>query len=248
MRKQLEMKNASQIFAVVSAISLASHATAHAEVSVTTVGAPTFDVVDLHLYTAPTDGPSFQALYPEHFPTRAPHIGYDHELADGLAITGYPEKEVFTIADFTDPNAIHLGYLVAAKSDAPTGTSLDPDGPIISNSLFPITANGDVFLNGELFEASTGAFVNSSPGLDGFDGRSHFIFGHWDNNTFARPDLDSMVGDYEYRIAVRDANSNGYDISARFSIVPEPGALVHLGLATALIFAMQVRARRKTVD
>ena len=67
-----------------------------------------------------------------------------------------------------------------------------------------------------------GAFGLSLPALDGFDGRSHFVVENWENSDFAPAGLASLVGDYEYRITMRDASNNGFDVVSRFSIVPEP--------------------------
>jgi len=100
----------------------------------------------------------------------------------------------------------------------------------IPNDVLPIQAGGDAFLNGALFESATGAFSNELPPIEGYDGRSHFVVDHWENNTFARPDLTSLLGDYEYHIAVRDAHSNGYDVVATFGVVPEPSTMLHFGL------------------
>ncbi|MCA9214359.1 MAG: PEP-CTERM sorting domain-containing protein [Planctomycetales bacterium] len=232
----------SRVLAVVVFVLLARQIS-HADVTVTAVGTPTFDLVDWHLYAAPTDG-SFQALYPNHFP-RVVHSGFEHELSDGLALTGYAANDVYSTSDFTDPNAVHLGYALVPKSDAPAGSTQDyASGPTIPNGILPITAAGDAYVNGTLFEAGPGAFGTPLPPIDGFDGRSHFVVDHWDNNTFARPDLESLVGDYEYRIAVRDVNNNGYDISAKFAVVPEPTTLAPLGLVIASLAGWVRRSPR----
>ena len=142
-------------------------------VTVTTVGTPVYQVVDSHLYAAPTD--SFPSLFPNHFPTRIVHgPPYDQEYSDGLTLTGYPQKEVYNVAEFTDPSAVHLGYVLVPNSTAPPGSTFDyASGPIIPNDIFPITIQGDVYLNGALYEQN--AFNISLPAQAGFDGRSHFL-------------------------------------------------------------------------
>jgi hypothetical protein len=105
---------------------------------------------------------------------------------------------------------------------------------MIPNGVNPpvVSAIGDVYLNGELFEGGPGAFVINIPLDNGFDGYSHLHLNHWENDAFARPGLSGLQGDYEYRLSVRDANSMGYDVTARFSVVPEPvtGNLLLVGL------------------
>ena len=59
------------------------------EVIVTSVGTPVFDVVDTHLFTAPTN--VFPSLFPNHFP-RVAHSDYAKESSDGLILTGWPQK------------------------------------------------------------------------------------------------------------------------------------------------------------
>ncbi len=215
------------------------------DIVITKVGTPGYDVVDSHLYTAPTQG-YFQALFPNHFP-RVPHPGpYDQEFTEGLAATGYQEKQVFSVEDFTDPNAVHLGWILVPNANALTGSSFDfASGPIIPLATQPFRVRGDVFLNGAPFEL--GAFAFDAGTNDGFEGVSHFIIDVWENSAFAPPGLTDFVGDYEYRLTLRDTSNNGYDLLGRFSIaaVPEPGSLLTVGLVGAVIAARRWNARRK---
>ena len=161
-----------------------------------------------------------------------------------LAIAGYPEKEVFSVEEFTGPNAVHFGFVVVPGTNAPNGSSLDFDsGPIMPNAIFPIAYGGDVYLNGALYEQN--AWRSSVPAADGFDGRSHFLLDLWENSEFAPPGLGSLVGDYEYRITLRDVNNFGYDVVAKFQVVPEPGTLTLFGLG-AITLVGCVWWRRKS--
>jgi hypothetical protein len=219
---------------------------ARGEVIVTPVGTPIFEVVDTHIYTAPTDRASFEALFPNHFPTRIAHgPPYDQEFTEGLAITGYAEKEVFTVEDFTSPNAVHFGFVLVPGSNAPQGSSFDfANGPIISNGILPIAVRGDVYLNGALFEQN--AFGFNLPPDSRFDGDSHFVVDLWENSAFAPPGLSSLIGDYEYRVTLRDASGvNGFDAVAKFQVVPEPGALTLFGLGAIAVVGCVWR--RKTL-
>ncbi len=204
-----------------SADLLVARPAARGDAMVHPVGTPIFDVVDTHLYTAPTDRQSFEALFPNHFPTRIPHgPPYDQEFTEGLAITGYPEKEVFTVEDFTSPKAVHFGFVLVPGANAPQGSSVDfANGPIIPNGILPIAVRGDVYLNGAIFEEN--AFSLSLPPMSGYDGDSHFVVEVWENSAFAPPGLASLIGDYEYRLTLRDASGvNGYDAVAKFQVVP----------------------------
>jgi hypothetical protein len=243
---QLEMKkNHLCLFSVVvGALLSVGPAVARGEVTVTPVGTPVFQLVDSHLYAAPTD--SFPSVFPNHFPTRIVHAPpYDQEYANGLANTGYADKEVFSVSEFTSPSAVHLGYALVPQANAPTGATQDyASGPIIPNDILPITVQGDVFLNGAVYEQ--GAFGSSLPSIEGFDGRSHFVVESWENSDYAPPGLGSLVGDYEYRLTVRDGNNNGFDVLGQFEVVPEPMTLAPLALGVIALTGC-ARRRRKLV-
>ena len=224
---------------------------AQAGVVITAVGNAGFSVVDTHIYAAPTN--SFPSLFPDHFtggsPDRKVHSGYDGEYAAGLALSGFHQGEVFSEAEITAPNAIHLGYVLVPNASAPSGSSFDfANGPIIPRSNSPITIQGEVFLNGVLFESGPGAFglsLTAEPNL-ALDGNSHFVVEQWENSSFARPGLTSLVGNYEYRLTVRDTAGAGYDMNASFSVVPEPSMLAPLGMLLAGYVGSRRRRRSLT--
>ncbi len=137
-----------------SAAALTTCAT-QAGVIISAVGSAGFSVVDSHIFAAPTN--SFPSLFPDHFPSRLQHSGYDGEFAAGLALTGFHEGEVFSVAEFTDPSAVHLGFVVVPNAGAPTGSSFDfASGPILPNASLPIIVQGDVYQNGVLYEGRQG--------------------------------------------------------------------------------------------
>jgi len=224
---------------------------------ITTVGTPGYQVTDLHLFAAPTGSPpdypeagtSFAALFPLHFP-RVPHQPpYSQEFASGLASTGFPQGDVFSVSQFIPPSGIHLGFVLVPGPGAPIGSSPDfTSGPIIPLSVQPITAGGDVFLNGALFERNAFGFVGliSTPGIEG---GSHFLVDLFENSaTGLGPSLTNLAGAYEYRVTVRDVNGNGYDILAQFQAVPEPASLILSAISTACLAVCAWRHRRRVAS
>ena len=221
-------------------LSFAMPSNAQAAIVITTVGTPKFDIVDAHLFTAPTvpEGAYAHALFPDHYfpsvPTsvRVVHSGYDTELSTGLTNTGYQEKSVFTVSDFSDPNAVMLGFVMVPNALAPLGSSFDfANGPILTVADGLPSGPGDVYLNGNPYEL--GAFgVGAGP--DAFNGLSHIVGAVWENSKYAPPGLTSLIGDYEYRLTIRDGSNNGYNVLGSFSVVPEPSSMLGLLGATAL--------------
>lgn len=236
-----QMKRNHRCFYVVCLAAWLPKFMAHGETIMTPVGTAAFQLVDTHLYAAPTS--SFPSLFPHHFPMREEHAPpYDREFSDGLALAGILDSAAFSVSDFTAPNAVHFGYVLVPPSGT-NGTSQDSgNGPIIPNAELPISIQGDVYLNGELFEQ--GAFGLSLPGSDGFDGRSHFIVENWENSDFAPQGLSSLVGDYEYRITMRDASNNGFDVVSKFTVVPEPAASIPVAIGAIAFVGSSLRRPR----
>jgi hypothetical protein len=223
-----------------AALSLAMTSNAQAAIVITAVGTPKFDIVDAHLFTAPT-ATYFPAIVQNHLPTRVVHSGYATELSEGLANAGFQQKTVFTESDFSAPNAVMLGFVMIPNALAPSGSSFDfANGPILSVADGLPSGSGDVYLNGNPYEL--GAF-GVGVGADGFDGLSHIVGAVWENSAFAPPGLTSLIGDYEYRLTIRDGSNNGYNVLGSFSVaaVPEPSSMLGLLGATALF---SLRRRR----
>jgi len=247
-RKGLRMKTklSAKLFltSATAALSLVLALPAVGSVEITPIGNPTWEPVDFHLFSAPVGTPEtgFIEFALTAMSILAPpgHVGhdqigigpgaphdppYDSELADGLANLGIADKEVFTVPEFSFPNAVWLVWMVVPAAGAPTGSSPDFDnGPIIPNSICPITFSGVTLRNGELFDpywaSETPALNVLDPPYEG-DGHSHFPEFNadaWELGVIAT-DPDGM---YEYQFTVVDNAGNGWNIITRFEVVPPP--------------------------
>jgi hypothetical protein len=253
---------------VVAGCVLAVEGAARGDVVVTKVGDPTFDVADAHLFSAPigtaADGyegfaTTQQTLLPppNHVVNPilgigpgAPHAGpYDHEFADGIAAAGYQEGDVFDVSQYSNGMGVYLVFMLTPGPDSPVGSSPDfASGPILPNSIFPLDLSGATYTDGVLndpFGDLSVPAIDQVPGFEGLDGHSHIPFFFADSFDFAS---NPVTGDYEYRLSIRDANGNGYDVVASFQVVPEPSAWVMMslgGLALASLARRRpARARR----
>lgn len=237
---------------------LADLAGARAQVTITSVGNPLYQIVDARLFAAPQGSPdnfslfnqTVAAVLPNHFP-RVPHAGpYDQEISEGLVRAGFADRTsnpLFDVSEFAGPTGVFFGLVRVPGPNAPIGSSFDfASGPIIPNSAFPIITRGDVFRNGEIVEANAFGPATSNPAV-GFDGNSHNISVFAENGLFL-PTVTDLTGDYEYRISYRDTAGVGYDVSARFQVVPEPsvGALVAVGLLPLVGVVARRRAQRRS--
>lgn len=239
---------------------------ARADVVVTKVGDPTFDLVDSHVFAAPigtaADGyaefATTQATLlppPNHVsnPTLgigpgAPHAGpYDHEFADGVAAAGYQEGSSFLPSQYSNGMGVYLVFMLTGGQASPLGSSPDfASGAILPNAIFPLSITGGTYTNG-VFNDSLGDFqipaIDQVPGFEGLDGHSHIPLFFADNFDFA---TNPVTGDYEYRVSLRDANGNGYDVTASFQVVPEPSARIMMGLGGLAVAGLSLRRRAST--
>jgi hypothetical protein len=99
-----------------------------------------------------------------------------------VAALGFEEGRVFSASEFSGTNGIYFVWMTVPDPGT-TGSSPDfASGPIIPNTLFPITITGVSTRNGKVFDA---ALANSSvsalddptlaPPFD-VEGHSHFPF------------------------------------------------------------------------
>lgn len=205
------------------------------------IGHPTWVPADFHIFSAPigTAASGYAEFVetmgailppPNHLPhpnlgigPGAPHSPpYTSEIAENLALLGYHQGTRFQKDEFSNGMGV---WLVWMNIPAPGTAGSSPDftsGPIISNSLFPIHAQGQTFRNNKLYNPYLSDF--SVPALDSklnppfdVDGHSHFPIFTADNSDFG-PAGTKIEGNYEFRISLIDSTGNGWEIVAKFMV------------------------------
>lgn len=151
-----------------------------------------------------------------------PHAGpYDKELPKLARSNGFALKQTFRASDFTSPNGVVVLLNFVPGAGAQIGSSFDfASGPIIPNSLFPITQDGDLFRNGELYDAFFDGSWAGYPGMNPpilADGTSHFQWFMGENSSFGPPNTPSK-GNYEYRVKFTDATGSGWSLQIPFTV------------------------------
>ena len=114
---------------------------------------------------------------------------------------------------------------MAVPDPGTVGSSPDfAAGPIIPNSLFPISVSGTATRNGTVFDPALANF--SVPPLTieidprfAVDGHSHFPLFVVTNQDFG-PQGVSLRGRYEYQLTLTDAAGNGWKLRVRFAVGP----------------------------
>ena len=104
------------------------------------------------------------------------------------------------------------------------------------NSVYPLSSNVDVWLDGLLVDFLWGSDANVSVGSvdEPFQGTSHLpgiqaIWYPWDDDLTAGP-----LGSYELRWSLRNVGGSGWDMVVPFNVVPDlPGDFNHDGTVDA---------------
>jgi hypothetical protein len=249
MRIRMRQPKALLFVSLVASVALAPVTAAQAagspaHVSVQKIGNPAWMPVDLHVFAAQigtaADGYAEFAqtaaiiLPPPHYqPVQCLGIGpgtpeqppYDHDMANGISRAGYPQGLLFGAQQFSNGGGVYFVYMVVPTSNTPNvGSSPDyAHGPIIPNSLFPISVNGvtrrdnatyDPFLAGFSVPAINDPCVVPSFNVDGF---SHFPIFMADNSDFG-PSGTRLPGMYTCNVTMQDTAGNGWRISAQFVV------------------------------
>lgn len=245
-----------------------SEESARADVIVTKVGDPKFDLVDSHIFAAPigtaADGyagfgatPAILLPPPNHVadPTLgigpgAPHAGpYNHEFADGVAVAGFREGSSFHPSEYSNGMGVYFVFMLTGGQGTPLGSSPDfVSGPILPNAIFPLSIVGGTYTNGVFnddFANLQLPAINKVSGFEGLAGHSHIPLFFADNFDFA---ANPVAGHYEYRMSLRDANGTGYDVTAAFEITPEPSAWIMMSLGGLTLACLSRRGRAGARD
>jgi hypothetical protein len=194
-------------------------------VTLTQIGSPIWRPVDFQLFSAPVEpdpealSAVLRALAPGDGanPYTTPHgPPYDTELSTNAAAAGFVNRSVFPREIMAYPGGLFFGFLLLPDPGI-TGSSRDfASGPVIPNSLFPITRTGEVWRDGALEYVYGGASSVVRPSDQPFDGSSHRVVGqtYWHRGA-------NNLGNFEFHRSLRDAQGNGWDMVAPFRIVAE---------------------------
>jgi hypothetical protein len=216
----------------------------HSLVLLHKVGHPAWLPADLHVFSAPigtaSDGyaeflTTLQTvLPPPHYqlytglgigPGTPEAPPYTHDIADGVQAAGYAQGTLFGTGQFSNGQGVYLAFMVV-PTPSTTNIGSSPDfasGPIIQNSLFPISVTGITYRNGAVWDPFLASFdvpaINGPPvdppiNVDGF---SHFPLFAADNADFG-PANTPLPGLYQYKLSMLDSSGNGWNITAYFAI------------------------------
>jgi hypothetical protein len=214
------------VVAAFSAVPPGQSAAQPPAVTLTQIGSPIWRPVDFQLFSAPVEPDAaatatinaLQPLDPSGVATyTTPHAPpYDTELSTNAAAAGIVNRSVFPREVMTYPNGIFFAYLLLPDPGI-TGSSRDfASGPVIPNSLYPMTTSGEVWKDGAVSldygETSSVLRPTDLP----FDGASH----RFRASSYGNHGADNL-GNYEFHRSQRDAEGNGWDIVAPFRVVAE---------------------------
>jgi len=182
---------------------------------------------------------------------------YDIELSGNVAAVGGRPGSVFRPADLRIPYGIMLVHTIVPGEGAPFGESFDfANGPVLPLDIYPLTETLEIRLNngavipGGPFESrplqDVGVVTDEAGNTVDFGGllesHYHVVYQPLVAPPFV-PDA-ALLGGYEWRFSVRDAQGNGWDVSTPFSVVPEPSSIVSCLLAVVVVAATRIRIRR----
>ena len=150
------------------------------------------------------------------------HAGpYDDEVGSLAKAKGFTPKQTFRASEFTAPGGIVILLNLVPSAGAPIGSSFDfASGPIIPNALFPIAVDGDLFRNGELYDAffdsSYAGYLGMTPPILK-DGPSHLPWFFGENSGFGPPDVPA-TGKYEFKLKITDNTGAGWLVQMPFKV------------------------------
>jgi hypothetical protein len=219
-------------------------------VAMTKIGNPAFDLVDVNLFSAdfvPTmPFEVSRIIMPHHAlvldqssgepgfgPRRAHAPPYDTELSDGIAAAGFKTGMVYDRVDFS--HGVGLAFMQIPNANSPVGKTPDYEsGAALALNTYPYTVSITVHFEGQPivvddrvsdpYPATAGTLVYEDGSPITYAG---LLESHLPTTAAIGAPLEApaefILGDYEYRVRFLDANGNGWEFTAPFSVVPEPG-------------------------
>jgi hypothetical protein len=146
---------------------------------------------------------------------------YASELHDSMVEVGFVATQSLTVSQFTAPGGVWVMFLLVPTNDATTGSSFEfDDGPILPNGLFPMTSDGDLLREGQIYDPN---FDSSVPGYADLtspiavDGASHAPFFFGGNSSWGPSGVDA-AGSYVMKVVVTDATGAGWEIHVPFVV------------------------------
>jgi hypothetical protein len=152
----------------------------------------------------------------------AVHAGpYDDELYLLAVAKDIPVKQSFTTEEFSDPSGVTIMMNIIPSEGAVTGSSVDfASGPIIPNTLFPFTVDGDMYREGVLydpyFDGTYAGYPAMTPPIEK-DGPSHFVWFFGENSAFG-PEGTPATGSFEFKLKMTDKNGNGWYLTVPYTV------------------------------
>jgi hypothetical protein len=157
------------------------------------------------------------------FPEPQTDPPYDNLVATRMAAGAFQDGNVFLSSDIDgQPRGVYFAFTFVPDPGT-IGSSFDfASGAVIPNRLTPLTSHAQLWRNGAIVDAAV--FDGELPPATGFDGISHVCTVLEDDANFFPPGT-TLPGSWEYRTVARDAEGNGWDISAPFQVIPEPSSM-----------------------
>ena len=226
---------------------LTTTSNAHAEITITKIGDPVFEISGHAAVASPVRLSNFWNDLNEVFgpsdlvvervgvvPLEPVNTSIVEDVRRDVAASGRVNTDVFAVEEiFWDQSWISLLSL-SPTSTAETGASLQSsNGPVIPNDIYPLRSKVKLFKNGAQV-ANSNPITRSSLGSVGtqtLDNGTEIDFTELNFGEYVFPhgwsagrghSLNSLVGSYEHRTTLTDRNGNGWEYVVPIEAVRHP--------------------------
>ena len=160
----------------------------------------------------------------------------DQHLRERVAASGFINTDAFSVEEIFWDGGSRIDFLVLSPTDnAPSGASpQSPDGPVISNDIFPLTQTGN-----QLYQHGVQVYSGHTKTIESLDsygavtdeGGYETDFTGLNYGDLIIPgargagrghSLSSLVGTYEAQSSITDKNGNGWRIIESYEAVRHP--------------------------